>query len=82
MKLLVSQIPGVSDYKMLLEKVVSKWHFLATSHGKSPCDGVGGNVKRLVSRASLQLITDAIDTAEKIFYWRKENINDIKFFYA
>ena len=82
MKLLVSQIPGVSDYKMLLEKVVSEWHFLATSHGKSQCDGVGGTVKRLVSRASLQLITDAIDTAEKIFYWRKENINGIKFFYA
>ena len=29
-------------------------HFLATSHGKSPCDGVGGTVKLLVANASLK----------------------------
>ncbi|XP_076820954.1 uncharacterized protein LOC143466202 [Clavelina lepadiformis] len=29
------------------------WSFFATSHGKSPCDGVGGTVKRLVKTASL-----------------------------
>ena len=62
--------------------VPAEWHFFATSHGKSPCDGVGGTVKRLVSRASLQLTTDAIDTADKMFHWCKENINGIKFFYA
>ena len=28
--------------------------FFATSHGKSPCDGLGGTTKRLVARASLQ----------------------------
>ena len=32
----------------------AEWHFFATSHGKSPCDGIGGTVKRLVARASLQ----------------------------
>lgn len=30
------------------------WSFFATSHGKSTCDGVGGTVKRITSRASLQ----------------------------
>jgi hypothetical protein len=25
----------------------AEWHFFATSHGKGPCDGVGGTVKRL-----------------------------------
>ncbi len=30
-----------------------EWHFFATSHGKGPCDGVGGSVKRLAARASL-----------------------------
>ena len=30
------------------------WNFFATSHGKGPSDGVGGIVKRLVSRAILQ----------------------------
>lgn len=35
-------------------KVDAEWHFFATSHGKGPCDGIGGSVKRLASRASLQ----------------------------
>ncbi|CAG9765892.1 unnamed protein product [Ceutorhynchus assimilis] len=32
----------------------AEWHFYATSHGKSACDGIGGTVKRLVRKASLQ----------------------------
>ena len=32
----------------------ANWTFFATSHGKSPCDGIGGTVKRLTARASLQ----------------------------
>ena len=31
-----------------------QWDFFATSHRKSPCDVIGGTVKRLVSNASLQ----------------------------
>ena len=34
--------------------VEAEWHFFATSHGKGPCDGLGGTVKRLAARASLQ----------------------------
>ena len=30
------------------------WTFFATSHGKSPCDGIGGFVKRHVATRSLQ----------------------------
>ena len=30
------------------------WHFFATSHGKSPCDAIGGTLKHLIARASLQ----------------------------
>jgi hypothetical protein len=30
-----------------------RWSFFATSHRKSPCDGIGGTVKRLTSIASL-----------------------------
>ena len=30
-------------------QVTAAWNFLfATSHGKSPCDGIGGTIKRLV----------------------------------
>ena len=32
----------------------AEWIFFATSHGKSPCDGVGGFVKRYVAKCSLQ----------------------------
>ena len=31
-----------------------KWNFFATSHGKGPCDGIGGTVKRLAYRESLR----------------------------
>ena len=32
----------------------AEWIFFATSHGKSPCDGVGGFVKRYVGKRSLK----------------------------
>ena len=35
-----------------------KHNFFATSHGKSPCDGVGGTVKREAANASLRATID------------------------
>ena len=35
-------------------KLKAESQFLATSHGKRLCDGVGGTVKRLVANASLK----------------------------
>ena len=32
----------------------AEWIFFGTSHGKSPCDGIGGFVKRYVAKRSLQ----------------------------
>ena len=34
--------------------VDTKWHYLATSHGKSACDGIGAVIKHQARRASLQ----------------------------
>ena len=31
----------------------ASWVFFANSHGKSPCDGIGGTVKRAVTKESL-----------------------------
>ncbi len=31
-----------------------EWVFFATSHRKSPCDGIGGSVKRHAAKRSLQ----------------------------
>ena len=33
---------------------VAESYFFATSHGKSPCDSIGGTMKCLVARANLQ----------------------------
>lgn len=57
--------------------VKAEWHFFATSHGKGPCDGLGGTVKRLAARASLQSINSPINNATKFYTWVKNNINHI-----
>ena len=31
----------------------AEWHFLVTSHGKGPCDGLYGTVKRLAAKIRL-----------------------------
>ena len=53
-------------------------NFFATSYGKPPCDGIGGTVKRLVTRASLQQpISNQIFTADKMFQFCVEEIKGI-----
>ena len=63
--------------------VKAEWHFSATSHGKGACDGVGGTVKRLASRASLQRPYDQqIITPRQLFEWASNNIQGIVFQYC
>lgn len=60
--------------------VPGEWHFFATSHGKGPCDGVGGTVKRLAARASLQRPSDKqILSPMALFEFATENIQGIQF---
>ena len=55
--------------------------FFPTSHGKQPCDGIGGTVKRLVSKASLQRsLKDQILDPKAMFHFCKKNVNEIIFF--
>ena len=62
--------------------IKARWNFFATSHGKSPCDGIGGVIKRLVARASLQAASeDQILTPLQMFDWCNRNIKNIMFFY-
>ena len=51
------------------------WTFFATSHGKSACDGIGGTVKQLTARASLQRpLSDQILTVSAMFdYCRQKH---------
>ena len=58
------------------------WNFFASSHGKSVCDGIGGTVKRLTARASLQSThSNQILTVSAMLKFCKENIKDIEFFF-
>lgn len=61
----------------------AEWHFFLTSHGKSPCDGLGGTVKRLVARASLQATVDNhILTPHDVYIWAQQHIDNIDFFFV
>ena len=63
--------------------IMAEWHFWATCHGKNACDGIGGTVKRLARRASLQRpIDNQILTPSDLFSWASESIEGIKFFYV
>ena len=54
--------------------------FFATSHGKSPCDGTGGTVKRLVRRGSLHRpIDNQIINDQMFFNFCTDNIPGIIF---
>ena len=60
----------------------AEWVFHATSHGKTACDGVGGTVKRLTARASLQRpVNDQILTVHDMMKFCTENIKNIHFIF-
>ena len=63
------------DHKLSVE-----WNVFATSHGKSSCDGVDGNVNRLVASANLQMIDGrGITSPQEMFGWASENIRRVNF---
>jgi len=63
--------------------MTAEWHFFATSHGKGPCDGVGGTVKRLAARAILQRPVDnQLLTPRQLFEFAQSEITSINFHYA
>jgi len=63
--------------------VKAEWHFSATSHGKGACDGLGGTIKRLAARASLQRpYNDQLMTPRQLFDWACSNITTAHFGYC
>ena len=56
-----------------------EWHFFATAHGKSACDGVGGTIKRIIGRLSLQRPVDnQITTPMDMFEEAKKTMKNIR----
>ena len=62
--------------------VECKWHFFATSHGKSACDGIGGVMKKMTAKARLQRpFENQILTPQNIYAFCIENFGEkISFF--
>jgi len=58
----------------------AEWHFFAIAHGKRPCDGLAGSVKRLATRASLQMNTQQhLLTPQDLYTWATENFTNVDF---
>lgn len=57
-------------------------HFYATVYGKGPCDGLGGNLKRLATRASLQSTNNAITTSIRLYEWAKSSLTETSIYYC
>lgn len=61
----------------------AEWHFYATSHGKGHCDGMGGTVKRIVTKASLQRTTGShILAPTEMYSFCTSAITGIEFIYV
>lgn len=63
--------------------VEASCQFFATSHGKSPCDGIGGKVKRVAGRANLQRESSKqILTVKALYEWGKNSLENIKMLFC
>ena len=63
--------------------IKAEWHLSATSHGKGACDGLGGTVKRLAARASLQRpYQEKIMTPLQLYDWARTSLKAIQFSYC
>lgn len=63
--------------------IKAEWNFFSTSHGKNVCDGLGGTLKRLATKANLQKTHgDGIKTPLQLYEWAIENIQNMNFQYV
>ena len=63
--------------------IKAEWNFFTTSHWKNLCDRVGGTVKHLATRASLQRSLDnQILTPFQLFEFASRDISGITSFYV
>jgi hypothetical protein len=54
----------------------AEWHFFAKSHRKGPADGMGGTLKRLAAKTSLQRVyNNHIQTPCELFNYCNSNIH-------
>ena len=61
--------------------MAAEWHFFASPTEKGPCDGDGGSVKQLATRASLQEPNDEhmIQTPSQLYNWATTAMPQVSF---
>ena len=59
--------------------VDAEWHFFATSHGKAPCDAIGGILNRMAGNASLAKEHEHPITSAKELYDCNKNSSKMSF---
>ena len=69
-------------YNLCFHASDCEWNFFATTHGKLPCDGIGGTMERGTAKAGLQKTTSGhILIAEQMFKFCKEAIPSVNVVY-
>ena len=60
----------------------AEWNFFATAHGKSPCNGIGGNIKRFTAIESLKRVNNnKIISPKEMNNFCKQYFSEITFLY-
>lgn len=61
----------------------TEWNFFATSHGKSPCDAMGGTFKRNARIYNMRQPVNGITNSKDLFEWTKTLTNSqVHFIYC
>lgn len=72
---------NISEYKQKYGIDV-EWHCFATSHGKSPCDGIGGTLKRNARRESIRRTENHILSSQDLYNWASSNDSTMVFIHC
>ena len=75
----------IGDHVEVYDGIHAQWNFFEAGHGKGPCDGIGGTVKRMADNAVKR--NAVIQDANDFFAWASqehgcENDSKIDFFFV
>ncbi|KAJ8048415.1 hypothetical protein HOLleu_00724 [Holothuria leucospilota] len=73
----------VSDHHELFNGIFASWNFFEAGHGKGPCDGIGGTVKRLADEA-VKREAAVIQDANDFYAWasQEREASDIEYVFV
>lgn len=66
----------VGEHAEIFEGIHAQWNYFEAGHGKGPCDGIGGTVKRMADNAVKRKIV--IQDAHDFFAWATQEQGSTK----